>query len=243
MILFWWCYWITFNWWCHWMPHFIQFWWCNWRRTSLVSVHQLATQWSDCFWTDLPFMFMHRNVNLCLCLHLCLCLIPKLILWAYTNVVCDSLFCGGSGGMAHSTPTDQKPSIVPIFVHSSAGIRHPKRKACRGRVGYSKQEANGRLWHRCKVMQRRVDRRGRACWEAEAVQWEMMLQPAKAKEATWQPVGALKGSGTSRGCGTMRSHATIKRANGRQQRIDKWWHTKMDRGSVIIGDATSSRDD
>jgi hypothetical protein len=74
------------------------------------------------------FMFMHGNVNLCLCL--CLCLVPKLILCAYTNVVRDSLFCGGSGEVAHSIPTNQKLSSAPIFVHSPAGIQHPKRKAC-----------------------------------------------------------------------------------------------------------------
>jgi hypothetical protein len=82
-------------------------------------------------------MFIHGDINLYLCLCLCLRLVPKLILRTDTNVVGGSLFCGGSGGVAHSTPTDQKPSIVPIFVHSSAGVRHPKRKACQGRVKYS----------------------------------------------------------------------------------------------------------
>jgi hypothetical protein len=32
----------------------------------------------------------------------------------------------------HSTPTDQKPSNSPIFVHSSAGARRPKAKAAGG---------------------------------------------------------------------------------------------------------------
>jgi hypothetical protein len=30
--------------------------------------------------------------------------------------------------VAHITPTNQKPSNAPIFVHSSAGTRHPKEK-------------------------------------------------------------------------------------------------------------------
>jgi hypothetical protein len=33
--------------------------------------------------------------------------------------------------VAHSTPTDQKPSIAPIFVHSSTGIWHLKEKPVR----------------------------------------------------------------------------------------------------------------
>jgi hypothetical protein len=36
-------------------------------------------------------------------------------------VIHDSISGGGRGGVAHSTPTNQKPSNAPIFVHSSTG--------------------------------------------------------------------------------------------------------------------------
>jgi hypothetical protein len=37
------------------------------------------------------------------------------------KLICDSISGGRRGGVAHSTPTNQKPSNAPIFVHSSAG--------------------------------------------------------------------------------------------------------------------------
>ncbi len=37
----------------------------------------------------------------------------------------DLISGGGRGGVAHSTPTDQKPSNAPIFVNSSAGHGAP----------------------------------------------------------------------------------------------------------------------
>ncbi len=43
--------------------------------------------------------------------------------------------------MAHSTPTNQKPSNAPIFVHSSAGTQHPKDKPTMGGWG-SKREGS-----------------------------------------------------------------------------------------------------
>jgi hypothetical protein len=53
-------------------------------------------------------------------------LFPKLIFCAGINEFCDLISGSRSKGMAHSTPTNQKPSIAPIFVHSSAGFRRPK---------------------------------------------------------------------------------------------------------------------
>ncbi len=62
--------------------------------------------------------------------------VPKLILRASANKVRDSISGGGSAGLAHNTPANQKPSIASIFVHSSAGAWCQK-KACQGQVGYS----------------------------------------------------------------------------------------------------------
>jgi hypothetical protein len=83
-------------------------------------------------------IMVHVKTNLCLCLCLCLHLVPKLILHICTNVVSDLVSGGRSGGGAHSTPTDHKPSIAPIFVHSYAGIRRPKEKPARGRCSVPK---------------------------------------------------------------------------------------------------------
>ncbi len=40
----------------------------------------------------------HKPVFMCININLCLCPVPKLILWAGTNVVRDLLFCGGRVG-------------------------------------------------------------------------------------------------------------------------------------------------
>ncbi len=61
-----------------------------------------------------------------------MCAVPEFILRTGTNVVRDSISGGGSRGMAHSTPTDQKPSIAPIFVHTSTGVQRPKEKPAGG---------------------------------------------------------------------------------------------------------------
>jgi hypothetical protein len=60
----------------------------------------------------------------------------------------------------------------------------------------------------------------------DAVQQEVMLQPAKAnkrvaqQEVTQQPDSVLKGGGKARGCGMVRSHIATNRANGRQQQVE-----------------------
>jgi hypothetical protein len=72
-----------------------------------------------------------------------------------------------------------------------------------------------------------------------------MLQPAREnerevqRETTQQPEGKSKGSGASRGCGAMRS--TTNRANRRQRRVKRCQHIKMERGSVTIGNMTTSQ--
>jgi hypothetical protein len=60
---------------------------------------------------------------------------PKLILRAVTNKARDSISGGRSRKVAQSTPTDQKLSIAPIFVHSSAGVQCPNEKPARGGWG------------------------------------------------------------------------------------------------------------
>ncbi len=63
---------------------------------------------------------------------------------------------------------------------------------------------------------------------AEAVQREVMQQPAGENERvaqraeTRQPDGASKGNGTSKGCGATRSHATTNQASGRRRRVKRW---------------------
>ncbi len=72
-------------------------------------------------------------------------MVPELILCACANVVSDSISGGGSGEVAHSTPTDQKPSIAPIFVHSSAEFWRPKEKPAVGKGGLlNKRHMEGR---------------------------------------------------------------------------------------------------
>jgi hypothetical protein len=83
--------------------------------------------WSD---PKINFVFMHVNINLCLralTLNLCLCPVPKLILWAFTNVVHDSLLCGervgrvagGSGKVCSLTPPSfQNYHHIPITTSS-----------------------------------------------------------------------------------------------------------------------------
>jgi hypothetical protein len=59
-------------------------------------------------------------------------------------MVSDSLFCGRSGGVAHSTPTNQKPSTAPIFFHSSAGVQVRKEKPAGGKWAISsKRQTRG----------------------------------------------------------------------------------------------------
>ncbi len=70
---------------------------------------------------------------------------PKLILGAGTNKVCDLISGGRNRRVAHSTPTDQKPSIGPIFVHLSAGAQHPKEKPARGGWGILNKRQTG-VW-------------------------------------------------------------------------------------------------
>jgi hypothetical protein len=54
--------------------------------------------------------------------------IPKInFALAQTRFVTQYLVAG-AGGVAQSTPTDQKPSIAPIIVHSFPGIQYPKEK-------------------------------------------------------------------------------------------------------------------
>jgi hypothetical protein len=120
--------------------------------------------------------------------------------------------------MAHSTPTNQKPSIALILVHSSAGVWRPKEKPPGGGWGIlnKRQAGRSRRWWEVSVERQRGRRQ-----EAEAVQQEVMLQSARAnkrvaqQDATWQPDGALKSGGASRGCGAMRSPTTTNQANGR----------------------------
>jgi hypothetical protein len=77
------------------------------------------------------------------------------------------------------------------------------------------------------------------------VQWEVMLQPARAnmraaqQEATQQPDGTLKGGSVSRGCSATRSHATTNRANGRRRLVKRWQHIERERGVMTIGIATT----
>ena len=47
------------------------------------------------------------------------------------------------GGVAHSTPTDQKPSTAPIFVHSSTGVWHLKEKPAGGGWGIPNKRRMG----------------------------------------------------------------------------------------------------
>jgi hypothetical protein len=107
---------------------------------------------------------------------LCVCVCDAVCVWSQNILcvrwhkhVCDSIFGGWSGGVACSTPTDQKPSIPPIFVHIHWHTAS-KRKACQEQVGYSIQERNGRSRPRCKVRQRRIKRQRRVRRELEAVQ-------------------------------------------------------------------------
>ncbi len=70
---------------------------------------------------------------------------PKLTLCACTNVICDSIFGGGTRGVAHNIPTNQNPSIALIFVHSSLGIQLPKEKPAGGGWGIlNKRQMEGR---------------------------------------------------------------------------------------------------
>ncbi len=70
-------------------------------------------------------------------------------------------FCWQEWGVAHSTPTDQKPSNAPIFVHSSAGAWRPKEKPARGGWGIlNKRQMGG--WGAGEVRQWHVER-GRRC--------------------------------------------------------------------------------
>jgi hypothetical protein len=62
---------------------------------------------------------------------------PTLILRTGTNKVRDLISGGRSRGVAHSTPTDQKPSIALIFCPVICWRLASKRKAYRGQVGYS----------------------------------------------------------------------------------------------------------
>jgi hypothetical protein len=119
--------------------------------------------------------------------------VPELILRAFTNVVLDSICVGGSWGVAHCTPTNQKPSIAPIFVHSSAGVRRPKEKPNGvGGVFLTRGEQEVVAPAQDEATVRR---------EALAVRREVMLQPAEAnrravqREATGQPDGTSKGNG------------------------------------------------
>jgi hypothetical protein len=70
---------------------------------------------------------------------------------------------------------------------------------------------------------------------AEAVQREVMQQPARANErvaqqvATQLPDGASKGDGALRGCGATRSHGTTNRASERQRRAERWRHWQRSR--------------
>jgi hypothetical protein len=45
------------------------------------------------------------------------------------------VFFSGELKIHHIPPPNQKPSNAPVFVHSSAGVQHPKEKLARGGWG------------------------------------------------------------------------------------------------------------
>jgi hypothetical protein len=201
----------------------VTFWGWQWRVTkiNLVFVNHKHMKW---------YMFvMHKFV------------IPKLMLRAGTNEVCDSISGGGSRGAAHSSPTNQKPSIAPIFVHSSAGARHPKEKPAGGGWGLlnkrqTQVQGAGAKWGDNALRgsdghierQRRLDERW--CYKQPGqirgrhnerqhnnqMAHQKTLAPqevAAQQEATWQPTGWMGGNVTSRGDNTSRGR---KQRNYRQ---------------------------
>jgi hypothetical protein len=53
------------------------------------------------------------------------------------------LFLQSVKNTPHPPPPDQKPSNAPIFVHSSAGIQHPKEKPSGGGWGILNKKQKG----------------------------------------------------------------------------------------------------
>ncbi len=157
---------------------------------------------------------------------------PKIILRADTNEVRD-LISGCGRGVAHSTPTDQKLCIAPIFVHSSTCTWLPKEKPAGGRWGiFNKRRMGGRgaggMWgdSTSRGGSRHVERQ-RQCnkrwcysqpvqmrgWHNKRQQDNQMVHSWKAvarqevavqQEDAWQLTGQMGGTRALRGANTSR---------------------------------------
>jgi hypothetical protein len=133
--------------------------------------------------------------------------------------------------MAYSSPTDQKPSIAPIFVHSSPGVECPKEKpAGAGGIVFltrGKREVVVPVRGEAKARQEVAVGASRGIGGAmrgnATPSWCKCEGSVTRRDTTTRQHFERQWCASSC-CGATRSHATTNLANGRQWCVERWYH-------------------